>query len=101
MPVLAASTPMSPTTARIWAPTIRAGTSDTSLTPWVFWTVIDVIALVPHTPSMAKVFRSAWIPAPPPESDPAMVSTMGTSRAPDGSGKVIPSSWFERMFFAI
>jgi hypothetical protein len=40
----------------------------------VFWAVTEVIADVPKTPRAAKVFRSAWIPAPPPESDPAMVS---------------------------
>ena len=28
----------------------------------------------PKTPCAAKVLRSAWMPAPPPESDPAMVS---------------------------
>src|SRR5207249_5286354 len=32
-------------------------------------------------------FRSAWIPAPPPESEPAIVNARGTS-----AGKVIPSS---------
>ena len=33
-----------------------------------------VMALVPYTPSAANVFRSAWMPAPPPESLPAIVS---------------------------
>ena len=36
------------------------------------------MALVPKTPHAMNVFRSAWIPAPPPESDPATVSTLGT-----------------------
>src|SRR6476661_10938509 len=31
----------------------------------------------PKTPSAANVFRSAWIPAPPEESEPAMVSAIG------------------------
>ena len=32
------------------------------------------MALVPKTANAAKVLRSAWIPAPPLESEPAMVS---------------------------
>src|SRR4051794_32978515 len=32
---------------------------------------------MPCTPSASIVLRSAWIPAPPPESDPATVSTRG------------------------
>src|SRR3990172_4001809 len=32
------------------------------------------MAEVPKTPRAANVFRSAWIPAPPPESEPAIVS---------------------------
>ena len=35
------------------------------------------MAEVPYTPCAAKVFRSAWIPAPPPESEPAIVRTLG------------------------
>ena len=33
---------------------------------------------MPNTRNAEKVFRSAWMPAPPPESDPAMVSALGT-----------------------
>ena len=36
--------------------------------------MIAVMALVPKTANAAKVLRSAWIPAPPLESEPAMVS---------------------------
>src|SRR5215469_8992688 len=32
---------------------------------------------MPCTPSASMVFRSAWIPAPPPESEPAIASTRG------------------------
>ena len=39
----------------------------------VFDIVTAVIADVPYKPCAANVFRSAWIPAPPPESLPAMV----------------------------
>src|ERR1044072_5147476 len=31
-----------------------------------------VIAVVPWTQARANAFRSAWIPAPPPESEPAI-----------------------------
>lgn len=50
----------------------------TPATPCVFCTVTAVTALAPNTPRAAKVFRSAWMPAPPPESEPAIVSTRGT-----------------------
>src|SRR5438552_3407215 len=46
-------------------------------TPSVFCAVRAVMALVPYTPSAANVFKSACTPAPPPESDPAMVSARG------------------------
>jgi hypothetical protein len=39
----------------------------------VFWAVIAVIAVVPNTPRRMNTRRSAWMPAPPPESDPAIV----------------------------
>src|SRR5207237_6195688 len=97
MPVFAASAPMSPTTERICAPTTSAGTSAAAVTPSVFCTVTDVTAEVPHTPSAANVFRSAWIPAPPPESDPAMVSARGTS----SPCKVIPSPRLERSLLTV
>src|SRR5665213_4374073 len=44
------------------------------LTPCVFWAVRAVTTEAPKTPSAANVFRSAWMPAPPDESEPAMVS---------------------------
>ena len=45
-----------------------------ALTPTVFWAVSATIADMPCTPQRANAFRSAWMPAPPPESDEAMVS---------------------------
>jgi hypothetical protein len=35
------------------------------------------MTLVPWTPRAANVFKSAWIPAPPPQSDPAIVKAIG------------------------
>jgi hypothetical protein len=47
------------------------------MTPTVFWAVIAVMAVIPYTPQAANAFRSAWIPAPPPESEPAIERTRG------------------------
>ena len=80
MPVFAAPTGKSETTAAIWEETSSGSISWTPVTATVFCAVTAVIAERPYTPCAAKVFRSAWIPAPAPESDPAMVrATGGTS----------------------
>ena len=76
---------MSASTARTWASTISGSTAATAVTSRVFWAVIAVIAEVPCTPQAAKAFRSAWIPAPPPESEPAIVSAVGVPGAIGGS----------------
>ncbi len=68
---------MSSTTARTCATIISGGTAWTAVTPTVFCAVIAVIAVIPCTPQAANAFRSAWIPAPPPESEPAIDSTRG------------------------
>ena len=73
MPVFAAPTGKSETTAAIWEDTSSGSISWTPVTATVFCAVTAVIAERPYTPCAAKVFRSAWMPAPPPESDPAMV----------------------------
>ena len=78
IPVLAASTPMSPKTASSCARTNSGGSWCTASTPTVFCAVKATIALVPKQPAAAKAFRSAWMPAPPPESEPAIVSARGT-----------------------
>ena len=51
-----------------------------AVTPTVLCAVSAVIAVIPCTPQRANAFRSAWIPAPPPESEPAIDSTAGTDR---------------------
>src|SRR3954469_21395835 len=53
----------------------------TPRTSTVFCTVIAVIAVIPCTPQRANALRSAWMPAPPPESDPAIDSTARTGRS--------------------
>ena len=77
IPIFTASTPMSSTTARTCSITASGGSGYTALTPSVFWAVIAVIAVIPCAPQRAKAFRSAWMPAPPPESEPAMESSRG------------------------
>src|SRR5437773_1965408 len=48
---------------------------------------------MPKTPRALNVLRSAWIPAPPPESLPAIVRARGRERS---TGKVIPPRRRER-----
>ncbi len=45
-----------------------------------------VIAVVPCTPAAANALRSAWMPAPPPESEPAIdrQTTDGCARGHGG-----------------
>src|ERR671919_345869 len=60
--------------------TIDGGTLWIDSTPTVLWAVSAVIAVIPCTPQRANAFRSAWIPAPPPESEPAIEITAGMRR---------------------
>src|SRR5215218_1115083 len=46
-----------------------------------------VTAVAPWTPARANALRSAWIPAPPPESDPAIDRQTGMER---GSADTAP-----------
>src|SRR5690242_17398708 len=77
IPVLAACAPMSSSTASICLAMTSVSISCTAKKPRVFWAVTAVTTLLPYTPSAANVFRSAWMPAPPPESEPAIVRALG------------------------
>src|SRR5919202_2779578 len=46
-----------------------------SVTPTVFCAVVATMAVVPYTPQRKKALRSAWMPAPAPESLVAMLIT--------------------------
>src|SRR5215216_6250277 len=78
IPIFTASAPKSERTASIWAFTNAGGIS------WTPWTPTEICAVraastdMPNTRNAENVLRSAWIPAPPPESEPAMVSAFGT-----------------------
>src|SRR4051812_45433507 len=69
---------MSPKTASSSAVTNSDGSSWTAVTAVVLCAVRATTTLMPWQPADAKAFRSAWIPAPPPESDVAIVSARGT-----------------------
>src|SRR5215468_92676 len=75
MPVLSASAPMSlRTTSICWA--MKPGsTVTTPCTPSVSWAVSAVIAVAAKAPIAVPALMSAWMPAPPPESDPATIKT--------------------------
>ncbi len=77
IPILTASTPMSSATARTCATISSDGTWWIASTPTVLCAVTAVSAVIPWTPQRANAFRSAWIPAPPPESEPAIERTAG------------------------
>jgi hypothetical protein len=81
MPHFAASAPKSSSTERsCWA--TKAGERfSTPCTPTEFWAVTAVITDIPNTRNAENVLRSAWMPAPPPESDPAMVRARGIRMA--------------------
>ncbi len=87
IPIFTASTPMSSATARTWATIIRGEIGSTISTPDVFCAVIAVIAVIPWTPTRANAFRSAWMPAPPPESEPAIERTAGRCTANSSDGQ--------------
>ena len=82
IPVFAASTPTSSNTASSWAVTNAGGSSWTSVTATVFWAVSATSADMPWQPAAANAFRSAWMPAPPPESDVAIVRHRGIKALP-------------------
>ena len=81
IPHLAAPAPKSERTERSWSATKEGGRFSTPWTPREFCAVTAVMTDMPNTRKALKVLRSAWIPAPPPESDPAMVSAFGISMA--------------------
>ena len=72
IPIFTASGKMSVNTASSCSCRNAGGTSSTSVTPVVFWAVSAVMALMAYTPLQVMALMSAWMPAPPQESDPAM-----------------------------
>ena len=77
MPIFTASAPKSESTESICATTNSGGRLKTPWTPTEFCAVTAVMTLIPNTRNAEKVLRSAWMPAPPPESEPAIVSALG------------------------
>ncbi|CAI6002763.1 unnamed protein product [Closterium sp. NIES-65] len=86
-PPLTAATGRSLSTLLNCATTASAPTACADCTPRVFCAVTAVIAVAHHAPCAALDLISAWTPAPPPESDPAIVNTTGTGAdAEPGAG---------------
>ncbi len=73
MPVFVAAISKSSKTASIWASIKSVGKSKDAVTAVVFCAVTAVSTEVAKTPLACIALMSAWTPAPPPESDPAMV----------------------------
>mmetsp|Transcript_22883 Transcript_22883/g.51607 ORF Transcript_22883/g.51607 Transcript_22883/m.51607 type:complete len:323 (-) Transcript_22883:133-1101(-) len=107
IPVLTTSVPKSWRTDCICALRNASGRTCTPCTPRLFWAVTAVMAVVEKTLAAAQAFISAWMPAPPPESDPATISTLGgticpaakrrcsrssTKNSPAGGAAVTPAS---------
>ncbi|MNH08548.1 hypothetical protein D3C79_679670 [compost metagenome] len=63
--------------ASIWAQKLCISTGSTIFTATEFWAVMAEMTEQPCTPRLCMLCKSAWMPAPPPESEPAMVQTMG------------------------
>ena len=81
MPVLAACTPKSETTASICAVTRSAGQRFNHRHPERVLRRHRRDGAMPYTPCAANVLRSAWMPAPAPESLPAIVSAIASASA--------------------
>ena len=76
MPIFIASGLISLAVNKIWFKISFGGIDTIDLTPVVFWAVIAVIAVIAYEPRAVTAFMSACIPAPPDESDPAMINTL-------------------------
>ena len=76
IPIFTASGRISVNTLSICCSRNSGVTSKIPWTPVVFWAVSAVIALIPYTPLAIIVFKSAWIPAPPLQSLPAIVNAV-------------------------
>ena len=74
IPTFTASTSISVNTASIWSQITLGEMSSMEITRSVFSATTETITLIPYTPWAAKVFKSAWMPAPPLQSEPAMVN---------------------------
>ena len=74
IPIFIASGFISFAVNSIWLEISLASIETIDFIPVVFWDVIAVIAVIAYEPRAVTVFISAWIPAPPDESDPAIIN---------------------------
>jgi hypothetical protein len=89
MPILTASGGKSLVKASSCCWTNSMGGTCTAVTPTEFCAVKQVTTLQQWNPKLDRASKSAWIPAPPPESDPAMVYTMGRCCCPSGETVIV------------
>ena len=80
IPTFTASAPISSKTASICFSIMSGVTSWMAITRLVFSATTDTTTLMPKTPWAENVLRSAWIPAPPLQSEPATVNTLRMAR---------------------
>jgi len=60
----------------IWSEIFFGSIGTIDFTPVVFWIVTAVIAVIAYEPRAVTVLMSAWMPAPPDESDPAIINIL-------------------------
>ncbi len=76
IPILAPSTRTSASNVSSCSVTKLAGTLWIPVTPVVVWATSAVTTAMPYPPKAENALRSAWIPAPPLGSVPAMDSKL-------------------------
>ena len=76
IPIFMASGLISFEVNSIWSEIFFGSIDTIDLTPVVFWVVTAVIAVIAYEPNAVTVLISAWMPAPPDESDPAMINIL-------------------------
>ena len=76
IPIFIASGLMSFEVNSIWFEISFGSIGTIDFTPVVFWIVTAVIAVIAYEPKAVIVLISAWMPAPPDESDPAITNIL-------------------------
>ena len=78
MPVFTATTGNETSSSEIWSHTMATGTGCTARTMFAVSDTTQVTAVSPCTWKCWNVLRSAWMPAPAEQSEPAIVIATGT-----------------------
>src|ERR1035437_5047717 len=99
IPVLTATTGNVSSKSSSWSQTSSTGSGWTVLTTLAVSDTTQVRAVRPWTPKYWNVLRSAWMPAPAEQSDPAIVRATGSAfiGAIDSATRSPPATFFARM----